>query len=579
MMKLPVISMVAMVLVLAPVATAGVSHLELKRTLESMQTSLSTLTDRFQRHESRGRQVGVITTKSLQTLLRSRIGQGKNIDNVAVYMAGMSDRLTRIEESIRQQDERERIQLQKILDTMETMEELFQTRFGQLDDVITTSQRTATRVESIDTTLTALNISLSTRLDDMETQSLVSKQRMENTLETHGEKLDGLVTMMSGRDGVALLERFGNNASRLETRWRKNIQDSEIILSQFSVGVGVLVDKVNRMSNESAQVVGNVEEMGKTLTGLKELIEAREDLGGQYSRFDVDEAAAPSGGGNCGNLRRELHRVDHNISTNLEKWITDLTIAGQERSAATDRLITETDQHLSDGQDRVSRMVEDSISMAEQLFERVNEGYTSLSDEIQGLSHLENVMVNTADSVLDTKRRIEYGVQQILLEVGDMMRLQGIHLNESFLARFQGLSDSIVTNQTVGLRNLTRKLEDEIGQVWRQIGVMYQGLSQSADVLEGLESLTASFVNGSLNQADKVDGTISLVSDRMGDVEENLNYLLGRLSLVVSEFNVMKSGIGDELNNLRRKFSTVDFTGDETDDDGIREYKVSTEVP
>ena len=54
----------------------------------------------------------------------------------------------------------------------------------------------------------------------------------------------------------------------------------------------------------------------------------------------------------------------------------------------------------------------------------------------------------------------------------------------------------------------------------------------------------------------QVDGTVGDVAKRVGEVEENLNFLLGRLSLVVSEFNQMKSGIGAELDLLRTKFKT-----------------------
>ena len=53
-----------------------------------------------------------------------------------------------------------------------------------------------------------------------------------------------------------------------------------------------------------------------------------------------------------------------------------------------------------------------------------------------------------------------------------------------------------------------------------------------------------------------MDGTVGDVAKRVGEVEENLNFLLGRLSLVVSEFNHMKSGIGAELDLLRTKFKT-----------------------
>lgn len=43
----------------------------------------------------------------------------------------------------------------------------------------------------------------------------------------------------------------------------------------------------------------------------------------------------------------------------------------------------------------------------------------------------------------------------------------------------------------------------------------------------------------------------------MSEVDENLNYLLGRLSLVTQEFNQIKTGLGTALDNIRSSFQVV----------------------
>lgn len=43
----------------------------------------------------------------------------------------------------------------------------------------------------------------------------------------------------------------------------------------------------------------------------------------------------------------------------------------------------------------------------------------------------------------------------------------------------------------------------------------------------------------------------------MAEVDSNLNYLLGRLSLVTHEFNQIKNGLGSALDNIRSSFQLV----------------------
>lgn len=43
----------------------------------------------------------------------------------------------------------------------------------------------------------------------------------------------------------------------------------------------------------------------------------------------------------------------------------------------------------------------------------------------------------------------------------------------------------------------------------------------------------------------------------MAEVDSNLNYLLGRLSLVTQEFNQIKVGLGKALDNIKSSFEIV----------------------
>lgn len=48
-----------------------------------------------------------------------------------------------------------------------------------------------------------------------------------------------------------------------------------------------------------------------------------------------------------------------------------------------------------------------------------------------------------------------------------------------------------------------------------------------------------------------------MITSRMTEVDENLNFLLGRLSLVTSEYNQIKSGLAGALDDIRDSFLQV----------------------
>jgi hypothetical protein len=48
------------------------------------------------------------------------------------------------------------------------------------------------------------------------------------------------------------------------------------------------------------------------------------------------------------------------------------------------------------------------------------------------------------------------------------------------------------------------------------------------------------------------------VTDRINEVDSNLNYLMGRLSLVTQQFNQIRTGLGDVLDNIRSGFKEVE---------------------
>lgn len=234
---------------------------------------------------------------------------------------------------------------------------------------------------------------------------------------------------------------------------------------------------------------------------------------------------------------------------------TNGTVAGNKRSLA--KVLKSAEANILSSSNELKEIVIESGHMAESLMESVNDGYASLTDELKGLSKVEKVLLDTADSVMDTKKKIEFGVKQIMYKIGELVKLSGGKMDDNLKAEFEDITRTILDNQNKALGNLTTKVEKELGQVWRQMGIMYNQVSSSIQVLEKVKSQTEGYVNRTGDNLGTMEGQVEGLSDRMVDVDENLNYMLGQLSLVVQEFNQVKTGLANAINGTEAEISDL----------------------
>ena len=73
---------------------------------------------------------------------------------------------------------------------------------------------------------------------------------------------------------------------------------------------------------------------------------------------------------------------------------------------------------------------------------------------------MEQVLLDTADSVMDTKRKVEFGVQQIIFKVGELVKVSGGEMDEQLKDQFADITRTILSNQT---------------EVYAGSGAMYRG--------------------------------------------------------------------------------------------------------
>jgi len=119
------------------------------------------------------------------------------------------------------------------------------------------------------------------------------------------------------------------------------------------------------------------------------------------------------------NTRKAIYYVGNDTKTMFKDVET---LLGEEDDEVTGKkslrkALESTETNILTASKELKDIVVESGSMAESLFERVDTGYKELEDEIKGLANVEKVLLDTADSVMDTKRKIEFGVQQIIFKV------------------------------------------------------------------------------------------------------------------------------------------------------------------
>merc|ERR1719412_3522776 len=214
------------------------------------------------------------------------------------------------------------------------------------------------------------------------------------------------------------------------------------------------------------------------------------------------------------------------------------------------KALVATETNILKASTELKDIVIESGHMAESLFERVDSGYKELEEEIKGLANVEQVLLDTADSVMDTKRKIEFGVQQIIFKIGELVKMSGGTMDERLTGQFKDITRTILENQNEALGNLTSKVEKEIGQVWRQMGIMYSQVSNSISILEKVKSQTENYVNNTGKNLGTMEGQVEGLTDRMVDVDQSLNYMVGQLGLVVQEFNQVKTNLKDGIDQL-----------------------------
>lgn len=461
-------------------------------------------TEKLERHEARERQLGEQLKKAISVLTK-RVSA---IDGLKQQLAKLDERFAGIEQLIVQKDERERIQMQKTADALEDLE-------GRLDGWLADIQEKIKKVPNyLDQSLAHREVdsAILSKLNNTESLLIGHVSDLESTFKSESVKLKEMIAGQSDKVQLMVMkvQDIGENLT--------NIKNSITTIKESS-----------KLTEESLEEKLNVsllmEEQSKALGNIKVLLK---------------------------NTIEEIHELPQVNEAQALQNETEMLL--QEAKHAIEDIVIRESNNI---QSTIFKSAEKAKDTVEALRMAMADNSNRVSKELHDLSKGQLVMVSMADHVLDTKKRVEYGVHRILLEVGDLVKAQSQNINNTINRRFDGISNDIMDNQNGALANLTTKMEQEMNQVWRQINVMYQQMTESARALDKLHKQNEIYINGTTSTMGGMENKVSEITKRMMEVDENLNYLLGRLSLVTQEFNQIKSGLGAALDNIKASFKEV----------------------
>ncbi|XP_015431380.1 PREDICTED: centromere-associated protein E [Dufourea novaeangliae] len=486
-------------------STKEITHEDIKDAMLSLVHMMRENTEKLERHEARERQLGEQLKKTIAALTKRM----STVDTLKLQVTKLDEKVTGIEQLMSQRDERERIQMQKTVDTLEDLESRLEGWLTHIEikvsEVNARPDVTPPPVDNVSLVFSKLN----------NTESLLMERisKAESILKSEATKLKDISNVQTGTT-QALLTEIQDVNSRL--------RDLEVSLEKVREHSQTIKKKLQESQFDA---ISNIDQYAKALPPIQKLLENASEQIRELPRI---------------NHMQTLHNESQKLMQEAKHALKDIVTRG----------INEIENKLVEAKDETKNTIGSLRTDLATNAERVNQ-------ELQDLEKGQSVMVSMADHVLDTKKRVEYGVHQILLEVGDLVKAQSVNINNTLNQRFDGISIDIMDNQNGALANLTSKMEQEMNQVWRQINVMYQQMTESAKALERLHKQNEEYVNGTTTTMGGMETKVSEITKRMIEVDDNLNYLLGRLSLVTQEFNQIKTGLGTALDNIKASFKEV----------------------
>lgn len=358
---------------------------------------------------------------------------------------------------------------------------------------------------------------LEERIGQLET-FLLEKDEKFNEQQTKLNKVIDLIEKLA-----ASQEKQAGNADRL-AELSNQVEDMSVNVKELRKEAVSITNKQNELPSKldgsltalSTKFSGKLDENAAAIEKLQEKQQSpasnaaweetvSRDL--QHIKANLESATSSSNG-----RANNADNGDQNLFITLNNRTLDaiadmrheiLTAADQNQLKTTAKL-TETTALMSTA-NGAQRNGADGPSYSD-----VKAAIDDIKRDMQSLVKVEQMLALLGDGMLSIKRGQEFNVHKITSEVADAIKLNAIEMNETINNQIKAINQTILANHNGAMNNLTQKIETEISQVWRQIGIMYQEVSSSKDALNKLQELTEAYVNGTVSTMDSMEGKVSI---------------------------------------------------------------------
>lgn len=497
-------------------------------TIEDIRDVLMTLVhlvrateDKLERHEFREKMLGEQVKKMLMALDKKH----RMLEPLKGMISRLDQRLSNVETILLQKEEREKDSQKKTDEALESI----QKSILALTTTVTENAKENKNTE-VDSKLESYGNTLERRLNATDARLEAVKTQIDNLKNTITE--DNLRTLCQGM-------------AYDENPLKKHLTEAEKLLNKYELKLVEYNSTSNKNDVEPINEIPLADEQWHSK--MAEVMERQEIDIKNIQKILIDAES----------MWKDLPRVSQ-IERAHNETLEAIVNATEDIKANDEKSVDKVNKELRAMSDRlqgtnvdIQKSLTQSNTLTERAFNDIWRSYDMLRNEMKTLTKSEEVILQTADNVIAAKQGIEYGVQKILIYVGDLIKTQTKTMNRTVSERFDVIHSTVIDKHNGTLVNLNSKIEMEMSQVWRQIGIMHQQLTASQGSLNKLTELSESYTNSSTITLNKVKDEVGNVTNKVLELGENLNYVLGRLALVTQEFSQISTGLSEALMNLK----------------------------